>query len=226
LGFTAYETGLSLLAPTMIGVIMMPVIGKLMSKGVPSLPFVVTGFILFALYAVLTSKVSPDVGRWDFFVPLAIRSFGISMVMLPLINQAVAGLAPKDYSSGIALNNMIRQLGGAFGIAIANNFIANKYASHRTNIVSNLTQGSPQLTQRLQAISQNLSARGGLDSSTAAHSALAIVSNQVDRQAYYLSYLDAFQLIAIFFIVVIPFSIFLRTKKKAAANGGAMLEAH
>jgi DHA2 family multidrug resistance protein len=43
---------------------------------------------------------------------------------LPLINQAVAGLAPKDYASGIALNNMIRQLGGAFGIAMANNFIA------------------------------------------------------------------------------------------------------
>ncbi|MBC7587852.1 MAG: DHA2 family efflux MFS transporter permease subunit, partial [Chitinophagaceae bacterium] len=40
LGFTAYETGLSLLAPTMIAVLMMPIIGKLMSKGVSAIPFV------------------------------------------------------------------------------------------------------------------------------------------------------------------------------------------
>ena len=94
------------------------------------------------MYAWLSSSVSPDVSRWDFFFPLALRAFGISMVQLPLINQAVVGLQPKEYASGIALNNMIRQLGGAFGIAIANNYIANHYAQHRSDLVSNLTQGS------------------------------------------------------------------------------------
>ncbi len=228
LGFSAYETGVSLLAPSLIAVILMPVIGKAMSKGVPAIPFLITGFILFALYTILTSRVSPDVGRWDFFVPLMIRSAGLSMVMLPLINQAVVGLKPKDYSSGIALNNMIRQLGGAFGIAIANNYIAHTYATHRTNLVSYLTQGSPELTQRLNNISQGLKASSGIDSASAAHSALSILNNQVDRQAYYLSYLDAFRLIALFFIMVIPFVVFLRTKKKAPGEdgGGAMLEAH
>lgn len=229
LGFSAYETGLSLLAPSLIAVVLMPVIGKAMSKGVPAIPFVITGFILFALYTVLTSRVSPDVGRWDFFFPLLIRSAGLSMVMLPLINQAVVGLQPKDYSSGIALNNMIRQLGGAFGIAIANNYIAHTYAAHRTNLVSNLTQGSPELTQRLNNISQSLTARSGIDSASAAHSALSIINNQVDRQAYYLSYLDVFRLIALFFIIVIPFVIFLRTKKKTNGNdnaAAAAMEAH
>jgi DHA2 family multidrug resistance protein len=226
LGFTAYETGLSLLAPSCIAIILMPVIGKVMSKGVSAIPFLITGFILFALYAVLTSRVSPDVGIWNFFVPLLIRSAGISMVMLPLINQAVVGLKPQDYPSGIALNNMIRQLGGAFGIAIANNYISTHYAAHRMNLVSNLTQGPAAVTQKLNSISQNLTARSGMDSTTAAHSALSIVSNQVDRQAYYLSYLDTFRLIALFFIIVIPFVIFLRAKKNTPGNGAAMLEAH
>lgn len=226
LGFSAYETGLSLLPPTLIGVLMMPMIGKSMSKGVPSLPFVVAGFILFAFYAVLNSRVSPDVGRWDFFVPLAIRSFGISMVMLPLINQAVAGLEPKDYPSGIALNNMIRQLGGAFGIAIANNFISRHYALHRTSLVSNITEGSAELMQRQSAITHGLMSRMNIDSASAAHSAMGIINSQVDRQAYYLSYLDTFQLIAIFFIAVIPFAGFLRTRKKSFGNGSTMLEAH
>ena len=204
----------------------MPVIGKSMSRGTPAIPFVIAGFILFALYTVLTARVSPDVGRWDFFLPLLVRSAGLSMVMLPLINQAVVGLKPRDYPSGIALNNMIRQLGGAFGIAIANNYIANRYTAHRMNLVSNLTQGSDALTQRLNTISQGLTSRAGIDSTSAAHSALAIVNSQVDRQAYYLSYLDTFRLIALFFIVIIPFVIFLRTKKEPAGNAAAMLEAH
>jgi DHA2 family multidrug resistance protein len=152
------------------------------------------------------------------------------MVQLPLINQAVVGLQPKDYSSGIALNNMIRQLGGAFGIAIANNYVAHHYVVHRTSLVSNLTPGSPEFTQRLNTIAHGLSASANIDSASAAHAALGIINNQVDRQAYYLSYLDTFKLIAIFFIAVIPLVGFLRTKKKTNGNGeaaaAAMMEAH
>ncbi len=230
LGYTAYETGLSLLPPTLVAVLMMPIIGKTMSKGVPAIPFVVTGFILFASYSVLTASVSPDVGKWDFFFPLAIRAVGISMVQLPLINQAVVGLKPQEYASGIALNNMIRQLGGAFGIAIANNYISHHYVVHRTSLVSNLTEGSPEFTQRLNAIAHGLSSRMNMDSTSAAHAALGVINSQVDRQAYYLSYLDTFNLIAIFFIAVIPLVSFLRTKKKTIDNNkeaaAAMLEAH
>jgi DHA2 family multidrug resistance protein len=93
------------------------------------------------------------------------------------------------------------------------------------NLVSNLTQGSAALTEHQTTITHGLM-RTGIDSVTAAHSALAILNAQVDKQAYYLSYLDTFRLIALFFIIVIPFVIFLRIKKEANGNSGAMLEAH
>jgi MFS transporter, DHA2 family, multidrug resistance protein len=230
LGYTAYETGLSLLPPTLIGVVMMPVIGRMMSKGAKTIPFVVTGFILFAAYSWFSSRVSPDVNKWAFFFPLALRAFGISMVQLPLINQAVSGLQPKDYPSGIALNNMIRQLGGAFGIAMANNFIAQRYAQHRTDLVSNLTDGSAMLTSQTNNMAQHFVSSGGFDLTTATTKAYAMISASVDRQAYYLSYLDTFRLITIFFIAVIPLVVFLKTKKKSpedeVAVKAAMAEAH
>ena len=224
LGFTAYETGLTLLAPTLITVVMMPIIGKTMSKGVSPIPFVVVGFLLFAAYCFTSSQVSPDVGKWDFFFPLAMRAVGISMVQLPLINQAVAGLAPKDYASGISLNNMIRQLGGAFGIALANNYIANRYAQHRMDLVSSIPNGSPLLTERLNIISQGIISRGG-DAAGAGTKALATVNAIVDRQANYLSYLDTFRLIGIFFIIALPMVVFLRVKKKSAAEIAASMKA-
>ena len=51
-----------------------------------------------------------------------------------------------------------------------------------------------------------------------------MIDMSVDRQAYYLSYLDTFRLVGIFFIVVIPLVFFLRTNKKmdqAAAKAAA-----
>jgi MFS transporter, DHA2 family, multidrug resistance protein len=230
LGFSAYETGLSLLAPTMLAVLMMPIIGKLMSKGVSAIPFVVVGFILFAAYSWLSAGVGPNASKGDFFFPLALRAVGISLVQLPLINQAVAGLVPKDYAGGIALNNMIRQLGGAFGIALANNYIAKQYAQHRTDLVSNLTDASTTFAQQKATIAQGIISRTGDAASVAGTKALAIINQSVDRQSYYLSYLDTFRLITIFFIVVLPFVFFLRTKKKTADEiaeaAKAVSEAH
>ncbi|BAV08257.1 MFS transporter, DHA2 family, multidrug resistance protein [Filimonas lacunae] len=230
LGYTAYETGLALLAPTMIGVLMMPIIGKSMAKGVPAVRFVVVGLVLFAAYCWLTARVSPEVGISAFFFPLALRAFGISMVQLPLINQAVAGLQPKDYPAGIALNNMIRQLGGAFGIALANTYISHRYAQHRSDLVANITDGAALVTQRTTAIAQGIISKTGADINTATHTAHAMISSAVDRQAYYLSYLDTFRLIALFFIIVLPLAVFLKTKKKSAeeeaAARAAVAESH
>ena len=230
LGFSAYETGLSLLPPTLVGVIMMPIIGRAMSRGVSSVPLIIGGFILFAAYAWLSATVSPQVGKWTFFFPLALRAFGISMVQLPLINQAVAGLAQKDYPSGIALNNMIRQLGGAFGIAMANNYIANRYAQHRSDLVSNFYPGSAAFSEQSGSIARRIASQSGADLTTAATKAYAIISNTVDRQAYYLSYLDTFRLVALFFIIVIPLVAFLKTKKQdpamQLAAKAAVSEAH
>lgn len=224
LGFTAYETGLSLLGPTLAGVVMMPIIGKAMSKGVTPLPFVVAGFTLFTLYAFMSASVSNEVGRVDFFLPLLVRAFGISMSQLPLISQAVVGLHPKEYAAGISLNNMIRQLGGAFGIAMSNNYIASRYAFHRTMLVSSMPDGSPLLQERLNQIGQGIAQRTG-EVATAAQKAQAIIQGSVDRQAYFLSYLDTFRLVGIFFICVIPFVVFLRSKKQDPADSKKMMAA-
>ena len=224
LGFTAFETGNSLLLPTLAAVILMPFIGKMMSKGVTPVPLIFIGYILFSVYAFMSASVSLDVGKSDFFVPLLIRAVGISLCQLPLINQAVAGLEPKDYPTGISLNNMIRQLGGAFGIAVANNYVSSRYAQHRSDLVSAMPNGSMLLNERISGMSQNIINKTG-DISGATNKAYAALNATVDKQAYYLSYLDSFRLIGIFFLVVLPFVVFLKVKKKSASETAAAMKA-
>ncbi len=221
LGFTPYETGLALLAPTLFGVIAMPIMGIMLSKGVPPLPFIAIGFIMFTVYAFLNSRVSLDIGKGDLFWLFVIRALGIAMSQLPLINQAVAGLHPKDYATGIGLNNMIRQLGGAFGIAVANNYVARQYAQHRSDLVSNMQNGSEQAS----AMAANIMSRTGDIASTANAKALTIMNASVERQSYFLAYLDTFRLIGIFFLLVLPLIFFLRVKKKTPEELAAAMKA-
>ena len=65
-------------------------------------------------------------------------------------------------------------------------------------------------------IAQNIIAKTGDVASTANAKALTIMSGNVDRQSYYLAYLDTFRLIGIFFLFVLPLIFFLRVKKKTA----------
>jgi DHA2 family multidrug resistance protein len=169
----------------------------------------------------MNAGISPDIGRNDLFFPFILRALGIAMCQLPLINQAVAGLHPKDYATGIGINNMIRQLGGASGIAIANNYIAQRYAQHRIDLVSNMQNGQMQAN----AIAQNIIAKTGDVASVANTKALTLINSTVERQSYFLSYLDTLRLIGIFFIIALPLVLFLRTKKKTAAEIEASLKA-
>jgi len=141
-----------------------------------------------------------------------------------LINQAVAGLAPRDYPSGIALNNMIRQIGGAFGIALANNYISFQHAQHRSDIVSKMYDGSPALTERIMQITQMMIAKSG-DAANATAKAYKLIDMAVDKQAYFLAYQDTFRLVGIFFLAVLPFAFFLKVKKKPIVDTKAVKEA-
>ncbi|MBU6340277.1 MAG: DHA2 family efflux MFS transporter permease subunit [Bacteroidetes bacterium] len=229
MGWTPLETGLSLLPATAIGVILMPIIGKRMSTGASPVPFVFVGFILFIIFGWMSAGVNAQAGKWDFFIPLALRAVGISMVQLPLINQAVAGLQQKDYPSGIALNNMIRQLGGAFGIAIANNYVARQFAQHKSDLVAQTVVGNPIFDERVSNATLNIMARTGKTMGDASAMAYNQINYAVEKQAYLLTYLDTFKLISLFFILVFPLIFFIRVNKKApptAAEKEAMSEAH
>jgi DHA2 family multidrug resistance protein len=98
---------------------------------------------------------------------------------------------------------------------------------HRTELVSNLHSGSVALNERVNLISQGIASKTG-NMAAANQGAYKLVDLAVDKQAYFLSYLDTFRLVGIFFIVVIPLVAFLRVKKNSDPKAvmKAAAEAH
>jgi DHA2 family multidrug resistance protein len=84
--------------------------------------------------------------------------------------------------------------------------------------------GSSLLNDRVQTISQGIISKTG-DFAGATTKAYATLNGIVDRQAYYLSYLDSFRLIGVFFLIVIPLVVFLRAKKKTGVEAAVAMKA-
>ncbi|OGX82130.1 DHA2 family efflux MFS transporter permease subunit [Hymenobacter coccineus] len=217
-GFSPTMTGVSLLWPTLTCLPLFPLIGRRLSAGDSPLPYIIAGMLLFVGFGFYSGTMTGQAGPWDFYWPQLLRVIAVTLLTLPLLNQALAGLAPKDFPGAIALNNMIRQLGGAFGIALANTYVARAHAQHRADLVAHLDTGNPLLLERLQHLGSSV-AQG-----------YRILDVQVDRQAYLLSYLDTFRLVGVFFALILPLAYLLRTKKKSAAEialaSKALAEAH
>jgi DHA2 family multidrug resistance protein len=224
LGYTAMQTGLLLLPGAIVTLFVLPWVGKIQQRGMPAQIMIFTGFALTALYTFLLSRISLDAGWWTFFGPLVIRGIGLPLCFVPITTLAVSGLHPRDIPQGIALNNMMRQIGGSFGIAIVNTYLAHRMAMNRVGLISHVTQYSSATQLRLNTMIQSFMAKGAT-MAVAKQQAMAALEGAVTRQTMVKSYLDVFVFVTIFFVLCLPLILTIR-KGHAPMSRDAMAAAH
>lgn len=223
-GLTATKTGQLLIPGGAIAAVCFPVVGRLLAKGVSPRYVVMVGYIVFATFCFVMSTYTADTTNDYFVKALLIRGVGLALVNVPLINSSVSTLVPRELPTGIALNNMMRQLGGAFGVAITNTYVTQRTALHRGELLTNITLDNPLATDRLTALTQNLAARGinALDAVTAGYKSLDLA---IQKQALLIAYLDTFRLAGLFFVFSFPLLFLLQNKKMDPAAAKAAAEA-
>ncbi|HKV08702.1 MAG TPA: DHA2 family efflux MFS transporter permease subunit, partial [Thermoanaerobaculia bacterium] len=212
LGFTAMQTGLILLPGSIATGIMMPVVGRLLQKGVPPQLMNAAGFFCFFLFTWLLSHSTLASGRHNFFWPLILRGVGLGLLFVPLTTMALSNLKGKDIAQGAGLTNMMRQLGGSFGIALVATFIQHRSWTHRVNLLSNLSIYDPAVRERLAATTGGLMSRGS-DFYDAQRQAYAALEGSVVRQTFLLTYMDAFRVVGVFFLCCIPLLLLFKRKR-------------
>ena len=216
LGYTPTMVGMSLMPSALASILVMPIVGKRLQAGDSPKIFITIGFILIMIYGwMLYRLTNMNATMDDFFLPLMVRTAGISMMAVTLTNQAVVGLSPRDIPQGVALNNMMRQLGGAFGIALMNTYISNRFAVHRTDLLTNITADSANFIERNLALLQGVGSKLAV-TANAQQQAYQIMDLTVSKQAYLLTYADAFLFSTMAVLAVFPMIFGLRNKKLTA----------
>ena len=214
LGFSAQQTGEILFPGGLCTIMMMPFIGKMLNKGIPAQFMATGGMFLFFVFTTMLSKSTLNSGTGDFFLPLVIRGVGMALLFVPLTTLAIADLKGPELGQGTGLNNMMRQLGGSFGIATLTTIIHIRQADHRNNLLTNINPYNPAFVDRFNGYVQAFLAKGK-SLVDATHMAYGAIEGAVIKQTLLLTYADAYYISGLVMLFSIPL-LYLQPFKKNA----------
>ena len=143
----------------------------------------------------------------------------MAFLAVPLTTLAVSTLEPKDIPQGAALNNMMRQLGGSFGIAISTVFLNTRLAMHRNMMVEHISNFNDAFTQKYNIIYHGFLAKG-FSVNQAQAMALKAIDGTMMKQVLLLSYNDVYLFVGAFLLCCIPLLYLQKFKRNAAVPSG------
>lgn len=222
LGWTALDAGLLLIPGSITTAFMMPIIGKLIQRGVPQGYMVAVGFFVFFVFTFwMHNIITPDTGEEHMFWPLILRGIGLGLLFVPITTLSLSTLKGKQIGEGAAFTGMMRQLGGSFGIAIITTFITRLTQEHRVNLNSHLNVTSLEVQQRIQQLQQGFMSKG-FTSNEALGKAYQVMDLTVLQQSTVMSYMDIFMYLGVMFLCCIPIIFFIKRGKNKVNPADAM----
>ena len=222
LGFSATQTGLTLLPGGIGTAITVILCGRLLNGAKPLVDaraLIYLGIALFVTAMWRLGHLTTSAGEADARFALIIRGVALGFLFTPINQVAYSNLDPRIAQQASGLINLARQLGGSFGIAVLASYLDSRAALHRTQLVTNLYSTNPLFVERQRAAASALVAHG-YPQIVAQQASMKVLDLAVTKQSMMLSYNDAWMLILISFVVVAPAVLLLR-KPRAGAAGEA-----
>ena len=213
LGYPALQSGLTV-SPRGIGaVISMLIVGRLVGK-IDGRYLIMFGFGVLAFATYMLSDINLEISMSNIIWPQVISGLAMGFVFVPLTILATGTLTNEQIGNATGIFNLMRNIGGSFGIAGVTTLLARNSQVHQAMLLSHLTPFDPAFQERLRALTSAIEA----DPATASHMAYGMIYQTVLAQANLLSYLDAFRLLAFLCLLACVAPLFFaKVKAKAGA---------
>ncbi len=214
-GFSAWQTGIAILSTGVASLAGVPFYITL-AKKFDTRWLMMFGFALFGLSLWSFSYISSDWSGGELLVPQVLRGFPQVFVVAPAVTLGLWSLPPERLKYASGLFNMMRNLGGAVGIAACGAILNARTNFHFNMIASHLTLANSPMARLLAGFTERYGAiPGNLDAGHVA--ALKQLWLLAYREASTLAYADAFRAIMLAFIVATPLVPLLRKAQGRAA---------
>jgi MFS transporter, DHA2 family, multidrug resistance protein len=218
-GYNAEQIGLVLAWTGLPQLVLIPLVPRLMKRFDPRLVISV-GFALFAASNFMNIYMTTDYGSDQLFWPNVIRAAGQALAFAPLSAVATASIEAENAGSASALFNMMRNLGGAIGIAVLQTFLSKREQYHSNMVTQSVSMLEQATRTRIQALTQYFVNHGVLDLADASHRAVVAIGQIVQKQAFVLAFSDTFYLLGVTLILALMATLLLR-KPGHLETGGA-----
>ncbi len=213
LGYTAFQAG-SLFIP--IGVIMAvmgPISGVLSDKINPKIPAII-GIVLLAMSLFANRYLSLFSQTSSIMVSLYLRGFGMAFIFTPLNTLSLSEIPRERMAQASGLFNVIRQIGGSFGVAIMGTLLTDRTIFHTTMYGQSVSPASPVVQNVLLGLKSFSQQAVGGTLSLSALRAQALLAYNIGQQAFVSAVDDDFFVAAAITILCVVPLLFLRYKKR------------
>jgi DHA2 family multidrug resistance protein len=218
-GYNSEQIGLVLAWTGLPQLLLIPLVPKLMKKIDPRI-LIGVGFILFAGSNFLNVFMTADYSADQLLLPNIVRAVGQAMAFAPLSAVATAGIEPENAGSASALFNMMRNLGGAIGIASLQTFLTKREQFHSNVLDQSVSALDPATRLRIDQLTGYFLNHGVSDPETATHKALVAIGGVIRKQAFIMGFSDTFFLLGTALLLAFIASLMLQ-KPKSISVGGA-----
>nr|WP_240342594.1 DHA2 family efflux MFS transporter permease subunit [Methylococcus sp. EFPC2] len=158
------------------------------------------GLCGYGLGSWLNGNLTHEAGYWEFFVPQALRGFSLMFCFLPINTLALGTLPPEEVKNASGLYNLMRNLGGAIGLAVANTMMIQLNKQHYAVLREGITPGSAQAQAMLGGLQERFSGSALPDNELAA---LKQLYGLVMREAEVLTLNALFHGLALVFLLAL-----------------------
>ena len=205
LGWSAWDSGLAILPSSLSTAAMMAVMGRLVWRVGPR-PLFLTGMTLMVAALWGMSRWTLESGWDQVLTPQVLRGIAMGFMFVPLSTATLRSLPTPEVANGAGLYNLFRQLGGSLGIAMLTTLLDHRADVHRTALAEQVSPFATAPAQALEGLTRHLVGQG-LTLDAARSAAAAILSRAVDAQASLEAFGDAYFLIAVLFVAMVPLAL-------------------
>jgi MFS transporter, DHA2 family, multidrug resistance protein len=218
-GYNSEQIGMVLAWTGLPQLLLIPLVPRLMMRFDPRL-IIGIGFTLFAASNFMNIYMTNDYATDQLFWPNIVRALGQALVMAPLSAVATAGIEPENAGSASGLFNMMRNLGGAVGIALLQTLLTKREQYHSNVLMQSVSLLEQATRTRIEQLTQYFMNHGVVDHAEASHRAVIAIGHIVQKQAFILAFSDTFYLLGAALIVALMAALLLR-KPNHLESGGA-----
>jgi len=208
MGYTATLAGAVLAPGGVASLIAMPIVGKLITR-VNSKGIVVAGLLVTAWSTYLMSQFN-RVADFDAVLwPRIYLGFGVGLIIIPLTTLTLSRIGREGMGNATSIFNLVRNIGGSFGVAIATTILTRRTQFHQARLVDHLTPFDMPYTLGSSKTAQALQYRG-FDPTLSGQGGAGAIYEQLLREASMMSFNDVFYILSVMLILTIPLIFFMR----------------
>lgn len=219
-GFGALQIGAIVFVVGIANIIATPITVAVMQR-VNFKALLLCGFAAFMVSCAMFQRIDAVWGGSELLLPQILRGVATMVCIIPVTGLALSALPPDQLKGGSGIYNLMRNLGGAIGLAVINSqLFYDRLNLHRERVMDHVADGVAAVQARSEMLTA-LFSRTMADDDMAARAALSLVARLGLREALTMSVADAYLLMAAFFVVPMLLVLFIDTARIGKAAPGA-----